>query len=83
MEDSKDGYHCSHCRGCSDVGLSKEHEFNIPLLEEDDAQGENWFKGENLTAKRRLLLCLERKLEVAFLFEHGDGEEGGSWDNPI
>jgi hypothetical protein len=47
MEDSRDGFHCSHCGGCSDGGSSKEHEFSILLSGEDDDQGETWFKHEN------------------------------------
>ena len=83
MEDSRDGFHCSRCGGRSDGGSSKEHEFSIPLSQEDDNQGKTWFKHENSSVERRSLMHLERELEVALHFEHGDDEEGGPQANPI
>lgn len=40
VDDSRDGCHYIHYRGCSDGGSTKEHEFSIPLMEEVDDQGE-------------------------------------------
>lgn len=83
MEDSRDGYHYSRCGGHNDGGSSKEHEFSAPLMEEDDDQGETWFKRESSSAEWRSLLRLERELEAALRFEHGDSKEGESQSNPI
>ena len=71
MEDSKDGCHCSRCGGQSTGDSSKE------------ALGEAWFKNENSTAERKSLMRLERELEAALSFEHGDREDGGPRVHPI
>lgn len=82
-DDSHDGCHCNKCGGRSDEGLSWEHEFNTPLTEEIDAQGENWFKSENSLSERRTMMRLERELEAALWFEHEDDDYGGLRSNPI
>ena len=83
MEDSREGCHCSKCGGRSDGSSSREHAFSKPLLEEPDKQGEIWFNQENLAAKRRSMLCLERELETALAFEHSDGEDSGMKIQPV
>ena len=74
---SWDGCQYSRCGGRSDSGLSKNHEFSTPLTEEVDAQGETWFKHENSLTERRRRMHLERELEAALRFEHGDEDDGG------
>lgn len=83
MEDSRDGCHCSRCGGRSVGGLSKEHAFSTPLTGGANDLGEAWFRNENSTVERKSLMRLERELEAALSFEHGDGEDGGPRVHPI
>jgi hypothetical protein len=82
-DDSHDGFQCNKCEGHNDEGLSREHEFSTPLMEEIDVQGENWFKSENSPSERQTMMHLERELETNPHFEHEDDDDGGPRSNPI
>ena len=82
-DDSRDGCHYNKCGGCNDGGSSREHKFNTSLMEEIDVQGENWFKSENSPSERRTMMRLERALEAALRFEHGDDDDRGPRSIPI
>lgn len=83
MEDSRDGCHCNRCGGQSIGDSSRQFTFSTPLTGGAEDLGETWFRNENSTTERKSLSQLERELEAALSFEHGDEEEGGSRVHPI
>ena len=83
VEDSSDECHCSRCGGRSAGESSKELAFSALLTGGTNDPGETWFRNESITTKRKYLSWLERELEAALSFEHGDREEGGPRVHPI
>ena len=83
VEDSRDECHCSRCGGWSAGDSSRGFAFSTPLTGGADDPRETWFRNENSTAERKSLSRLERELEVALSFKHGNGEEGGPRVHPI
>ena len=78
--DSWDGCSCNCNRhgGRSFGGSGKEVEELSATPGEEEDQGKLWFNRENSQAEWRSLFRLEREMDAALRFEHGDGSEGGS-----
>lgn len=83
MEDNRDGCHYSQCGGKSARDSSMEFSFNTLLTGGVEDLRETWFRNDNSTTERKSLSWLEREMEVALSFKHGDGEEGGPRVHPI
>lgn len=83
--DSRDGCGCNCSRyvGRSFGGSRKEAEDFSTMSSEEEDQRKLWLKRENSQAEWSSLFRLEREMDAALRFEHGDGTVGESKASPI
>ena len=69
-EGSREGFHCSRCRGGHSMGGSgKEVAENQVVGNGGENLEERWYNLENSVGERRSLFFLERELDASLRFE--------------